>query len=422
MPKIGLKAAMEAIYKLEKDKNIKCTMLGIGPMSESLIEATFTLAKKKDFPVMFIASRNQVDAQELGGGYVCSWTQETFARDIKAIADRCNFDGLYYLCRDHGGPWQRDKERSDKLPAEQAMELAKKSYLYDLKAGFDLLHIDPTKIPTIDGIIPMELVLDYTVELIDYCEHQRKALGLPEVAYEVGTEETNGGLTGVEEYNKFINILVERLTAKGLPLPVYIVGNTGTLTRLTENVGKYSADQAMALSAAARVHGVGLKEHNGDYLSDFILGIHPSIGVTATNVAPEYGVVETQTLLLLHRIEAYLFEKGLIPALSNFKPVFTTAAINSQRWRKWMTGDNKNCTVDQILADPELTALVLDICGHYTFNNPEVKSEVQTMFTNLQEAGLNPHRIVVNAIIKSIEKYIDAFNLEGITSMIKQTV
>ena len=68
---------------------------------------------------------------------------------LQSIADEAGFDGLYYVCRDHGGPWQRDKERSDKLPTAQAMAVGKESYLEDLLAGFDLLHIDPTKDPHI---------------------------------------------------------------------------------------------------------------------------------------------------------------------------------------------------------------------------------------------------------------------------------
>ena len=116
MQKPGLREFMQGIYKLEEAQNLRCTMLGIGPMSENpTLRRAFLLAKKKDFPVMFIASRNQVDADEFGGGYVCSWNQDTFRRDIAKIAGRCRYDGLYYLCRDHGGPWQRDKERSDKL-------------------------------------------------------------------------------------------------------------------------------------------------------------------------------------------------------------------------------------------------------------------------------------------------------------------
>ena len=75
---------------------------------------------------------------------------------------------------------------------------------------------------------------------------------------------------------------LDRLKAEGLPTPTFIVGQTGTLTRLTENVGHFNADQAVALSKAARVHGVGLKEHNGDYLSPFILELHPALGIPST--------------------------------------------------------------------------------------------------------------------------------------------
>ena len=422
MEKIGLQPFMQGIYKLEETQNLRCTMLGIGPMSENLIEAVFLLAKQKDFPVMFIASRNQVDADEFGGGYVCSWNQDTFRRDIAKIAEKCGYQGLYYLCRDHGGPWQRDKERNDKLPVREAMELGKRSYLYDLKAGFDLLHIDPTKIPDVGEVAPMDMVLDLTMELIEYCEEQRKALGLPPVAYEVGTEETNGGLTSVESYNEFINTLVARLKAEGLPTPTFIVGQTGTLTRLTENVGHFNADQAVALSKAARVHGVGLKEHNGDYLSPFILELHPALGITATNVAPEYGVVETQTLLRLSQIEQWLYDRKMIAAQSQFYQVFARASIESQRWRKWMVGQVRDYTVDQVLADQELAAQVVEICGHYTFNDPAVKAEIAKMYANLESVGLNPHRIVINAVMKSIERYVDAFNLEGITSKVMQVL
>jgi hypothetical protein len=45
MNRISLKETMNEIYKLEM-QNKKCTMLGIGPMSENLIDAAFLLAKK----------------------------------------------------------------------------------------------------------------------------------------------------------------------------------------------------------------------------------------------------------------------------------------------------------------------------------------------------------------------------------------
>ena len=45
-----------------------------------------------------------------------------------------------------------------------------------MDAGFDLLHIDPTKDPYVVGkVIDIELVLSRTVELIRFCEEYRKA-------------------------------------------------------------------------------------------------------------------------------------------------------------------------------------------------------------------------------------------------------
>ncbi len=71
--------------------------------------------------------------------------------------------------------------------------------------GFDLLMIDPTKDPfEIGKVIPLDVVLRRTVDLIEWCEKERVSRGLPEIGYEVGTEETNGGLTSTDKYHTFI--------------------------------------------------------------------------------------------------------------------------------------------------------------------------------------------------------------------------
>lgn len=270
MKKITLQEVVSSM--LQYQGGAKATMIGIGPMSKTLIKACMLLGKEKDFPLMFIASRNQVDADELGGGYVCNWDQERFAKAIQEVADETGFDGLYYLCRDHGGPWQRDNERNAHLPEDEAMALGKKSYLVDLLNGFDLLHIDPTKDPYVVGkVIDMDVNIRRTVELIEYVETERKKRNLPPISYEVGTEETNGGLTSPENYEKFIQKLHAKLDEKGLPHPAFIVGNTGTLTRLTENVGHVDSTSCKELSAVAKKYGVGLKEHNGDYCTDLTI-------------------------------------------------------------------------------------------------------------------------------------------------------
>ena len=45
----------------------------------------FDIANEHLIPLMLIASRRQVDSQEMGGGYVNNWTTEDFAREKKMI-------------------------------------------------------------------------------------------------------------------------------------------------------------------------------------------------------------------------------------------------------------------------------------------------------------------------------------------------
>ena len=419
MSKMTLTEVVKKGLKMKKEE--RASMLGIGPMSKTLIKASILLAKEKDFPLIFIASRNQVDSKELGGGYVCNWDQKAFSNAIKEIANEAGFDGLYYLCRDHGGPWQRDKERKDHLPEEEAMKLGKQSYIADLENGFDLLHIDPTKDPYIVGkVIDVNVVLRRTVELIEYVEKERIARKLPEISYEVGTEETNGGLTSVESYEFFIQELLKELDKKGLPHPCFIVGQTGTLTRLTENVGHFNAKASKELSDVARKYEVGLKEHNGDYQDEAILLAHPALGITAMNVAPEYGTVETRAYLKLVELEEMLFAEGIISKKSNLKNCIRKEAVASRRWEKWMTDDTVSKSTEELLRDENIINTITDISGHYTFNNDSVKKEIENLFSNLSEAGVNAEEYVIYKLKESLDRYVECFNLKGYTSRLKK--
>ena len=415
MKKLPIKKVVEGLLELQKTGQ-SATLLGIGPMSKNCVQATLELSKEDDYPVMFIASRNQVDADELGGGYVNGWNQFTFAQAVKEVADEIAYDNQYYLCRDHGGPWQRDKERNDHLAVDEAMKLGKLSYKTDIEAGFDLLMIDPTKDPfEIGKVIPLDTVIDRTV---DYCEKVRKEAGLPEIGYEVGTEETNGGLTSTEKYETFITRLEVELTKRGLPMPTFIVGQTGTLTRKTEQVGTFNFKNAYDLAQMAKKYGVGLKEHNGDYLDDVTLLEHIPSEITATNVAPQYGTVETRAYLHLAGVEAKLVQYGLVEEASKTRDVLLVHAIKSERWRKWMVGDQTKLTVDEIMKDEELSEEILDIAGHYTFNDEEVKAEIQKMYANLAKHHIDGNRYIIDSIKRPIRDYAECYNLKGVTSRI----
>lgn len=422
MSKLTMMQTVEGMIELTAQGR-PSTLIGIGPMSPNLLQATFELARDCDFPPMFIASRNQVDLDELGGGYVNGWDQFRFAADIKAAAEAVGYEGDYYLCRDHGGPWQRDGERNAHLPEDEAMVLARMSYKADLEAGFDLLMIDPTKDPyQIGKVIPLDVVLSRTVDLIQYCEDERRALGLPEIGYEVGTEETNGGLTSTEKYQEFIERLKVELGARGLPMPTFIVGQTGTLTRLTEQVGHYDFDNAVSLAKMAASYGVGLKEHNCDYLDDITMLIHAPTGVTASNVAPQFGTEETRALLRLAELEGKLAEKGLVSEPSRLRDVLLERAILTERWRKWMVGEDTKLTVEQIFADPEKALVILDIAGHYTFNEEPVKAEVAKNAANLAACHIDAQRYAVDCIKRSIRQFVEGYNLEGLGARLREVL
>lgn len=417
--KLSIKQAITGILKLQ-DQGRYSTLIGIGPMSSNLLKASFELARDEDFPLMFIASRNQVDKDELGGGYVNGWNQQTFAADIKQVAADTDFTGLYYLCRDHGGPWQRDEERNAHLSVEKAMHLAKESYLADIEAGFDLLMIDPTKDPFQMGkVVDLDKIIEWTVELLEFCETERKKRNLPEIGYEVGTEETNGGLTTTERYETFIKKLQAELSSLDLPMPSFIVGQTGTLTRLTEQVGHWNYANAIDLAKMAKKYGVGLKEHNADYMDDETLLLHNPAHITASNVAPQYGTEETRAYLKLIKVERRLKKEGLIKQASNLYDVLLDKAIRTERWRKWMEGDDVNLKVEDVLQDERLSTEILDISGHYAFNDPAVKKEIKTLYSNLQANNIDGPRFVIEHIKRPLLQYIKDLNLTGLTTALK---
>ncbi len=393
----------EFLERFRKIKNV--TLLGIGPVSTNTIIAALSTAAEYDFPLFLIASRNQVDKKELGGGYLSGWDQAGFVNGVRELAEKHGFPKAIYFCRDHGGPWQRDRELNGKMPHDEAMAIGKASFLADLEAGFDLLHIDPTKNPFLNKE-SLETILRDTVELIAASEQARKELNLPEVAYEVGTEDIRGGLTRSEKYREFLVTLKKELSAKNLPLPDFIVGQTGTLVKLDGNYGFFNPDVARKLASIARENGCFLKEHNTDYLDEETLKTHPVIGISSANVAPEFGVTETKSLLRL----SYRAPSG-----EAFRKVLTERVFSETRWQKWLPENLKNIPSDDFRKDAGLTYKALVSCGHYYLDNPEALELKEKFFREISaKSRTNPGQEVIESIKKAILRYVDAFNLAGL--------
>ena len=87
-----------------------------------------------------------------------------------------------------------------------------------------------------------------------------------------------------------------------------------------------------------------------------------------------------------------------------------------------MTGDDVNLQVDDILKDPELSSQILDISGHYAFNDPEVKEQVAKLYKNLAAQDIDGQRFVVEHIKRPLRQYVVGLNLEGVTTRIKNAL
>jgi tagatose-1,6-bisphosphate aldolase non-catalytic subunit AgaZ/GatZ len=399
------------------------TLLGIGPMSSLVVRAALEAGRDADCPVMLIASRNQVDLAAFGGGYAEDWTQSAFTADIRRIADDVRFDGLLYVCRDHGGPWHRDEELRAKLPLDKAMASAIESYRADVEAGFNVLHVDPTRDPS--GAVSLSAVTERSLALVRAIERARAERALPPVSYEIGTEETSGGLTSDADFSAFIGGLLRDLSAEGLPRPAFIVGQTGTLVKMRENIGRFDRATARRLAGIAREHGLGFKEHNADYVADDSLAAHPELGITAANVAPEFGAAETEALLALADREAVAIRTNLAAGVapSNLRRLVEEKVLASGRWVKWLRPAEKGTTEADLRADQGRREAIASVCGHYVFTDPDIETARRQLYANARQLRIasDPEREIMDAVKAGITRYVEAFRLAGLTPWLRKS-
>jgi len=372
----------------------RCTLLGVGPMSVNCVDATIELANEHEVPILMIASRRQIDSEEFGGGYVNNWTTEEFAQYVTDRDKR----GKVLLARDHGGPWQSTKEKDEKLGLRRAMDSAKSSYRADIAAGFQVLHIDPSV--DIHGSPDVDEVLDRVFDLYEFCWSQAQQ-ARQEITFEIGTEEQSGSTNSQEELDYTLNAIKKFCTQNRIPQPTFVVIQCGTRVMEMRNVGSFDSPVRVANEIPAEIqlpkmieicnrHGIFVKEHNTDYLSDEALQWHPRLGIHAANVAPEFGVAETSALVKV--LEAY--------GLANLSERFLKIAYDSKKWNKWML-DNTTAT------DRDRSF----IAGHYVFSDPEVKELKIEASTELERKGIHLEDHLKQQVKRCILRYLRNFRL-----------
>lgn len=372
----------------------RCTLLGVGPMSVNCVDATIELANEHEIPLFLIASRRQIDSEEFGGGYVNQWTTEEFAN---YVIDR-DKKGKILLARDHGGPWQNTREKEARLGLRRAMESAKSSYLSDLEAGFQVLHLDPSI--DIHGRPDTDELLARLFELYEFCWSQAQKLD-QEVIFEIGTEEQSGSTNSQEELDYTLNAVQHFCKRNHLPAPSFVVIQTGTRVMEKRNVGSFDSPVRVAEELPAEIqlpkmieicnrYGIFMKEHNTDYISDEALQWHPRLGIHAANVAPEFGVAETCALLKV--LEAN--------GLENLAERFIQIAFESRKWDKWMLKDTQASDRDRAI-----------IAGHYVFALPDIAELKKEATSVLERKGIALDDHLKQQVKKSILRYLTHFRL-----------
>ena len=325
--------------------------IGIGPMSEEVIEAVFRYSQNENTPLLLIASKNQIDWD---GGYVNNWTTKEYTNYTAALKKKYP-NAKVYLCRDHCGPGFKNSDLKDVYHTIDA----------DIEHDFDLIHIDFCHFPGYRN-----QVFEESKKAIEYLLKQK-----PDMLIEVGTDENSGTILSsgsqdirkVEEEMKFFTQIA----------PVhFFVCQTGSLVKEVNQVGKFNQNFMQLARQLADVYHVNLKEHNADYIdAESIKQRHGLID--AVNIAPQYGVLQTK--ITIQKATTYGIDYT----------DFLDESYKSGKWRRWLhQNDEQNKLLCAIIA------------GHYVFESPAYKKLYEKISRHEDLRGE-----IINATMKNIHHY-----------------
>jgi hypothetical protein len=298
----------------------------IGPMSKNVVDTIIDFCKSTNNNIGLIPSRRQV---EFNGGYVNNWTTSEFSK----------YASILTLQRDHAGPNQGQTE-------DDGYESLKYDCMY-----LDMIHIDPWKRYPLfkDG-------LRETINMIQYCYSLN-----PKIKFEVGTEQSIRYFDA-HELDTLIDSLKTSLDPNIFMQIKYLVIQSGTSLKGNVQTGNYDRSRLSDMIAICKKHNLLSKEHNGDYIS--IETIHEKFkyGLDSINIAPEFGLIETQTYLTEILDNSELLNK------------FFEICYNSGKWKKWVDVNFNpyNQKID-----------VIKICGHYVLSDPEFLTSIKSNFIDI---------------------------------------
>lgn len=404
---------VQRLIHMRAEGTAQVTLLAVCPTSDAVIEAAVKVAAANNAPMLFAATLNQVDRD---GGYT-GWTPAQFVERMHAFSRKYNWNRPLYPCLDHGGPWLKDHHTLENLSFEETVAEVKRSLVACLQAGYQLLHIDAT----VDRTLPsgqgpaIQTVVARTLDMLEFTERERERIGLPPVAYEVGTEEVRGGLTDDASLWAFVDGMRAGLEQRGLlgAWPCFIVARVGTDLLTTD----FDPQVAARLCGAVAPLGSLIKGHYTDWVAN--PEDYPRSGMGGANVGPELTAVEYQALAALCASETDLSQarRGLRP--SGFMAVLEHAVVESNRWKRWLLPEEVGRAFDHL--PPERRAWLVQTGSRYVWAVPSVASARRALYDNLAPVVSDPHQFVVNRIAQALDRYITAFHLFDAWALIEKS-
>ena len=394
---------LKRIKDLKQEGHPHRTLFAACPNSVSVIQASLRAAKRNNAPIKFATTLNQVDNDK---GYT-GFSHDEFVRYVKHECERINFIGPVIIAIDHGGPWLKDKQSIEKWSLTEAMDGVKKSFEAAIKAGFDLIHVDPTVDIFLDKDenISIEVVVARTIELIKHIETFRKANNIAPISFEVGTEEVHGGLADEKTFDTFLRLLKDGLEKEDLSniWPCFVVGKVGT----DLHTATFDPEVAEILTKKVEPYGSLIKGHYSDGVTN--PEAYPLSGMGAANVGPEFTMSEYEALIELEMIELELYRNNRIAIKSNIKEILWDSVIQSNRWIKWLSGNERGMDFNELAMERQQW-LISTGC-RYIWQKPEVVIARYRLYENLKSNGYEAEEIVLSRIEKDMDKYFRSFNL-----------
>jgi D-tagatose-1,6-bisphosphate aldolase subunit GatZ/KbaZ len=401
---------MRRIGELERSTGVRRSIFAACPNSSAVLRAAIRSAKRNNAPVKFAATLNQVD---LDGGYT-GMTPDEFVKTIREEARQINLEVPVIIAVDHGGPWLKDKQRIEKWSYEKAMSGIKESFEAVIRAGYDLIHVDPTVDITLpDGAtISIDTVAGRTLDLIEHAETFRIKNGFGKISYEVGTEEVHGGLADISVFKRFLVLLKEGLRKRKLEdvWPCFIVGKVGTDLHTT----LFDPVIAGELSAIVKPYGSFIKGHYSDNVDN--PEDYPLSGMGAANVGPEFTEKEYDALIELDHIEEMLCASGETAKRTFIKEKLWNSVIKSGRWTKWVTREESSGDFYDI--SPERQLWLVKTGCRYIWDNDEVVAARFKLTENLKSKGVDGNFITGSAIEHAMDRYFEKFNLKDLNGLL----